>query len=106
MIEQDLIRVENYINEVIQQLQQAELSYLTLLAHNPNVASTQDSNYHRQFLQVLTMPIKKNELELLNMLQTSEIGSYEHFETAMDLNSYPILPIDLYLDIERLREEN
>lgn len=40
------------------------------------------------------------------MLQTSEIGSYDHFETTMDLNSFPILPIDLYLDIERQREEN
>lgn len=54
---------------------------------------------------MLTTPIKKNELDLLNMLQTSEIGSYDHFETAMDLNSFPILPIDLYLDIERQREE-
>lgn len=42
---------------------------------------------------------------MLNHLQTSEIGSYEHFETAMDIASHPILPVDLYLDIERQREE-
>jgi hypothetical protein len=43
----------------------------------------------------------KNELDTLNQLQTSEIGSYEHFETTMDPSANPILPIDLYLDIER-----
>ena len=57
------------------------------------------------FLNVLTNPIKRNELELLNHLQTSEIGSYEHFETAIDQTLFPILPIDLYLDLERQREE-
>ena len=55
---------------------------------------------------MLTIPIKRNELDLLNQLQTSEIGSYEHFETAMDMNGNPILPVDLYLDIERQREEH
>ncbi len=51
------------------------------------------------------MPIKRNSIDVLNQLQTSEIGSYEHFETAMDITGYPILPVDLYLDIERQREE-
>jgi hypothetical protein len=40
------------------------------------------------------------------MLQTSEIGSYDHFETAQDSAAHPILPVDLYLEIERMREEN
>jgi hypothetical protein len=51
------------------------------------------------------VPIKRNSIDVLNQLQTSEIGSYEHFETAMDITGYPILPVDLYLDIERQREE-
>jgi|LauGreDrversion4_2_1035121.scaffolds.fasta_scaffold648505_1 hypothetical protein len=62
-------------------------------------------NFHRQFLQVLTAPIKRSQLDLLNHLQTSEIGSYDHFETTMDITAHPILPVDLYLDIERQREE-
>jgi hypothetical protein len=49
----------------------------------------------------LTIPIKRNAIDVLNQLQTSEIGSYEHFETAMDIAAFPILPVDLYLDIER-----
>ena len=106
-MEQDLIRVENYINEVIHALQQSELQYLTLLANNVDPSTPEmQSNYHRIFLNVLTQPIKKQELETLNQLQTSEIGSYDHFETAQDLNTNPILPIDLYLEIERQREES
>lgn len=65
----------------------------------------EEPNYHRQFLAVLTVPIKRGQLDVLNQLQTSEIGSYEHFETAMDISVHPILPVDLYLDIERQREE-
>lgn len=65
-----------------------------------------EPNFHRQFLHVLTVPIKRVAIDVLNQLQTSEIGSYEHFETAMDITGFPILPVDLYLDIERQREES
>ena len=55
VIEQDLIRVENYINEVIHSLQQSELQYLTLLANNVDPATPEmQANYHRIFLSVLT----------------------------------------------------
>lgn len=38
---------------------------------------------------------------MLNQLQNSEIGSYEHFEP-----NYPVvLPLDLYLRLERRRKE-
>lgn len=50
VIEQDLVRVENYVNEVTQMLQSAEIEYLTMLAVNPSLVATQESNYHRQFL--------------------------------------------------------
>jgi hypothetical protein len=89
------------VNEIINMLQQHELNFLEALAGNYPINTLEDPNYHRQFLQVLTMPIKRVHLEQLNQLQTSEIGSYEHFETAMDIASHPILPVDLYLDIER-----
>jgi hypothetical protein len=39
---------------------------------------------------------------VLNQLQNSEIGSYDHFET-----NYPsVLPLDLYLKLEKRRKEN
>lgn len=39
---------------------------------------------------------------MLNQLQNSEIGSYEHFE-----QNYPaVLPLDLYLKLEKRRKEN
>jgi hypothetical protein len=48
------------------------------------------------------MPISKNSREVLNQLQNSEIGSYDHFET-----NYPsVLPLDLYLKLEKRRKEN
>lgn len=69
VIEQDLIRVENYINEVIHSLQQSELTYLTMLANNIDPTTPEmTSNYHRSFLNVLTQPIKRQELEILNQL--------------------------------------
>ena len=42
---------------------------------------------------------------MLQLLQTSEIGSYKHFETTQDLQKYPIIPVSLYLEIEKAREE-
>jgi len=35
-------------------------------------------------------------------LQNSEIGSYEHF----DVNYPPVLPLELYLKLEKRRKEN
>jgi hypothetical protein len=39
---------------------------------------------------------------MLNQLQNSDIGSYEHFET--DLNSIAILPLEVYLELEKARK--
>ncbi len=57
------------------------------------------------FLRELTTPIQRSPILMLNQLQTSEIGSYDHFETIVDQNAFPVSSIDVYLDIERLREE-
>lgn len=62
-------------------------------------------NFHVQFLKMLTQPITKNSKDILKLLQTQEIGSYQHFETAMEIQKFPIIPVDLYLQIEKAREE-
>ena len=36
--------------------------------------------YKDNFLNSLLTPVRKDALEVLNQLQNSEIGSYEHFE--------------------------
>ena len=41
-----------------------------------------EDNYHIQFLKQLTQPIQKESTLVLQNLQTSEIGSYKHFETT------------------------
>jgi hypothetical protein len=41
-------------------------------------------------------------METLNQLQNSDIGSYDHFET--DLNSIAILPLEVYLELEKIRK--
>ena len=63
-IEQDLGRIEDYINEVINMLQKHELNYLESVS-NGNAPQT-EQNYHRQFLSVLTMPIKRSQIDVLN----------------------------------------
>jgi hypothetical protein len=40
------------------------------------------------------------------MMQKSELGSYTHFETALDWSKHPIVSIDLYLEIEKAREDS
>jgi hypothetical protein len=47
-------------------------------------------------------PITKKALDVLNQLQNSEIGSYEHFDVT-----YPtVLPLDMYLKLEKRRKES
>ena len=43
----------------------------------------------------------KNSLDVLNQLQNSEIGSYEHFEQVYA----SVLSLDVYLTIEKRRKE-
>lgn len=38
-------------------------------------------------------------------MQRSELGSYAHFETTLDASKHPIVSVDLYLDIEKARED-
>jgi len=43
-------------------------------------------------------------LESLQLMQKSELGSYNHFETTFEICKYPIVSVDLYLEIEKGRE--
>ena len=58
-------------------------------------------NYLIIFLKNLTNPIKKNLNEILQQLQKQEHGSYAHFESVQDPLRHPIIPIDVYLDVEK-----
>jgi len=46
-------------------------------------------------------PIDKDPREVLNQLQNSEIGSYQHFEQHF----LPVLPLETYLKLERRRKD-
>ena len=58
-------------------------------------------NYLTIFLRNLTMPIKKDLADELHNLKKQEHGSYSHFESCQDPLKHPILPIDMYLDVEK-----
>ena len=62
-------------------------------------------NYLVIFLKNLTQPIKRSLPEVLKQYQQKpEGGSYAHFESVQDPLAHPILPIDIYLDVEKHRE--
>ena len=55
-----------------------------------------------KFMGNVMAPISKNAQEVLNQLQNSEIGSYDHFE-----QHYPsVLPLETYLKLERRRKDH
>ena len=55
------------------------------------------------FIDNLLEPVRRNPIEMLQLLQNSDLGSYEHFENVA--LKQPVLNLDLYLDIERNKEE-
>ena len=79
-IKTDLFAIERYVEEILDEVVKDKTRFLTSIQ----------------------TPISKNSREVLNQLQNSEIGSYEHFEV-----NYPaVLPLDLYLKLEKRRKEN
>jgi hypothetical protein len=54
-----------------------------------------------QFLETLTKPLTKEHTDLLKQLHDTEVGSCEHFEEHFPM----ILPLDLYLTLEKRRKE-
>ena len=90
-----MIRIDQYVNEIVEALLQFDIDLSSEdedLLNNKVTdsarerrAKEQADNYHIQFLKQLTQPIQKSSNEVLQLLQTSEIGSYKHFETTQDL---------------------
>ena len=103
-IERDLIRADSYVNELLEYLLQFEIPQgyeeqeAMLLELNGGV------NYLALFLTSLTQPQRREVLEELRKMQTQELGSYSHFESCLDPLQYAILPIDMYLDVEKQRQ--
>jgi len=60
-----------------------------------------DLGDREKFLNSIMEPISRNPREVLNQLQNSEIGSYEHFEQHFP----PVLPLETYLKLERRRKD-
>lgn len=80
-ISTDLFSIERYVDEL---------------------ATEVDDKCKPKFLTDTFTPIKKDSMAMLNQLQNSDIGSYDHFET--DLNSIAILPLEVYLELEKKRK--
>ncbi len=78
-IKTDLFAIEKYVDEVLEEV----------ISDTP------------KFNKTINTPISKNVMDVLNQLQNSEIGSYEHFE----MNYPPVLPLDLYLKLEKRRKD-
>lgn len=98
------MRTDDYVNELLQYLIQFEV----LQGDDDHDALLQEFNggvnYLNIFLNNLTQPIKREPLDELKRLQTQDLGSYSHFETCIDPLKYPILSIDMYLDVEKQRQ--
>jgi len=56
-------------------------------------------------LKRLTQPILRPASDTLELMQKSELGNYMHFETTLDASKHPIVSVELYLEIEKAREE-
>jgi hypothetical protein len=77
----DLFVIEKYLEEVIESIMENESG----------------------FIDNLLEPVRRNPIDMLQLLQNSDLGSYEHFENIS--LKQPVLNLDLYLDIERNKEE-
>lgn len=89
-IQTDLFAIERYVEEIYQEV----------LSKDP-LNSIFDKDDREKFLHNIMEPISRNPSEVLNQLQNSEIGSYEHFE-----QHFPqVLPLETYLRLERRRKD-
>jgi len=55
------------------------------------------------FINNILTPIQRDPMEMLRLLQTSDIGNYAHFDTYDPV--FPILGVEIYLEIERQMEQ-
>lgn len=41
-----------------------------------------------------------------SLQRSSEQPDYSHFETSFNIQKFPIIPVDLYLEVEKQRDED
>ena len=90
-IQTDLFAIERYVEEVLQEV----LCKCTTVKFEFEIVDKE------RFMQNMLEPIKKSPRDVLNQLQNSEIGSYEHFEQHYP----PVLALETYLKLERRRKD-
>lgn len=76
----DFSIIDAYLKEVIEEIMENESTFIN---------------------NILT-PIQRDPMEMLRLLQSSDIGSYFHFDTYDPV--FPILGVEIYLEIERGKE--
>ena len=76
LIEGNLIRVDQYVNELVDLLLQFEIPELLSEDSDFEYEVRPDDNLHIQFLKLLTQPIQRPPAEALELMQKSELGSY------------------------------
>mmetsp|Transcript_41473 Transcript_41473/g.63282 ORF Transcript_41473/g.63282 Transcript_41473/m.63282 type:complete len:265 (+) Transcript_41473:3233-4027(+) len=104
-IENDLIKSDDYSNELLAYLLQFEILHNEEDYDEALIKElSKGINYLTLFLKNLTQPIQRDLLLELKSLAKQETGMYQHFESCLDPLKHPILPIDMYLDIEKQRE--
>jgi hypothetical protein len=90
-IKTDLFAIEKYVDEVVEEIK----GKLSAKECNDAVAN------QNEFMKSLNEPLERDVLQVLNKMQTNEIGSCEHFD-----EKFPqILPLELYLCLEKRRKE-
>ena len=97
------MRSDDYVNELLTYLLQFEAIMNEDECEELLQEFSGGVNYLQIFLTHLTQPIKQDLVGILKKLQTQDLGTYAHFETCIDPLKYPILPIDMYLDVEKQR---
>jgi hypothetical protein len=58
-----------------------------------------DKNKRKAFMKELFSSVKHDPFEMLNQLQNSDIGSYEHFQ--VDMGKLAVLSLNTYLEMEK-----
>lgn len=78
-IQTDLFAIERYVDEILEE-----------------VLSNRE-----EFMRAIQVPLVSDSHKMLNTLQNSEIGSYEHFQE----NFPQVLQLSMYLTLEKRRKE-
>lgn len=86
----DIASIRCYVDEVIE----------AIMGKSSSISSRVENE--SSFIENLLTPIRRNPVDMLFLIQNTEIASFDRFE--FELQNHPILSVDVYLEIERLRE--